>query len=152
MYCNRLSRRSWLVYDSKRPRQLRRKPRAGPLYDGWLMRSPAGVSMCRLSRGRAEWYVKRGLAKYADGGAHEVTLTFEPNGLGNSAEPWLLAPKDNACVGCGVEQACASDGLMRWSVVPPSFRSLLPEAHKSRAQRLKPAIEALERALAAETV
>ena len=26
----------------------------------------------------------------------------------------------------------APEGLMRWSVVPPSFRSLLPEGHKSR--------------------
>ena len=32
----------------------------------------------------------------------------------------------------GVAQADAAQGLMRWSVVPPSFRSLLPEAHKSR--------------------
>jgi hypothetical protein len=61
-----------------------------------------------------------------------ITLTFTPNGLGNSQEPWLLAPKENSCVGCGVAQEAAMDGLMRWSVVPPSFRSLLPEAHKSR--------------------
>ena len=110
----------------------RLKSRAGPLYDGWLMRSPAGVSMCRLSRQRAEWYVKRGLAHFAEDGAHAITLTFEPNGLGNSSEPWLLAPKENICVGCGIEQEAAVDGLMRWSVVPPSFRSLLPETHKSR--------------------
>ena len=31
-----------------------------------------------------------------------------------------------------MEQERAAEGLMRWSVVPPSFRSLLPEAHKSR--------------------
>lgn len=59
-------------------------------------------------------------------------LRFRPNGLGNSEEPWLLEPKRNACVGCGVAQEAAAHGLMRWSVVPPSFRSLLPEAHKSR--------------------
>ena len=87
--------------------------------------------MCRLSRARAEWYVQRGLAtRNADRNA--ITLTFTPNGLGNSQEPWLLAPKDNACVGCGVAQEEDPDGLMRWSVVPPSFRSLLPEEHKSR--------------------
>lgn len=110
----------------------RLKSRATPLYDAWLMHAPDGTSMCRLSRARAEWYISRGLARRAEDGTNAITLLFTPNGLGNAQEPWLLAPKANACVGCGVAQEAAAEGLMRWSVVPPSFRSLLPEEHKSR--------------------
>ena len=72
------------------------------------------------------------LAQYDKDGKHAITLRFTPGGLGNSEEPWLLAPKENACVGCGVSQEVSPSGLIRWSVVPPSFRSLLPESHKSR--------------------
>jgi len=42
----------------------------------------------------------------------QITLSFKPAGLGNAAEPWLVEPKANACVGCGVEQAEASRGEM----------------------------------------
>ena len=110
----------------------RLKSRATPLYDAVMMHAPDGTSMCRLSRARADWYVSRGLARRAEDGGSAITLLFQPNGLGNAQEPWLLAPKANACVGCGVAQEAAAEGLMRWSVVPPSFRSLLPEERKSR--------------------
>ena len=77
--------------------------RASPLYDGWLMRSPEGEHMCRLTRARALWYVDRGLAEL-DAGGESIRLLFAPKGLGNAAEPWLTEPKANACVGCGVDQ------------------------------------------------
>lgn len=82
-------------------------PRSAPLYDGWLMLSPQGDTMARLNESRARWYARRGLATL-DEQQRSITLTFRPAGLGNAAEPWLVQPKANACVGCGVDQAEAS--------------------------------------------
>ena len=33
-------------------------------------------------------YVGRGLASFAPGGEHAITLHFTPKGLGNAQEPW----------------------------------------------------------------
>ena len=120
--------------------------RTSALYDGWAMLSPEGKVMCRVSQKRAEWYCSKGLAALEAGTPRTIRLAFEPRGLGNAGEPWLIEPKANACVGCGVAQRCGGGGgdggggggggggaeLIRWSVVPHSFRRLLPEEMRSR--------------------
>jgi hypothetical protein len=63
--------------------------------------------MARINETRARWYVARGLAT-PDERQRSITLTFSPAGLGNASEPWLVQPKENACVGCGVSQAEAA--------------------------------------------
>lgn len=106
----------------------RRKPfghaaRSAPLYDGWLMISPQGDTMARLNESRARWYVARGLAT-ANEEQRSISLTFKPAGLGNAAEPWLVQPKANACVGCGISQAEASVSGHRGSAgLRPDFHT-----------------------------
>ena len=145
---------------SKPRKALGHVARSSPLYDGWLMLSPQGDTMARIKESRARRYVSRGLA-IVDEELRQITLTFQPSGLGNAAEPWLVEPKANACVGCGAEQAVGAtrtnghvletatfaqadyevsrepavarghSGLIRWSVLPPSMRRLLPAHLKS---------------------
>ena len=103
--------------------------------------------MCSVST--LHRYVSKGLASIVEGRHTTIRLSFSPRGLGNAAEPWLIAPKANACVGCGAQQARDASGgaagveaggvpqasstpLIRWSVVPHAFRRRLPERFKAR--------------------
>jgi len=120
------------------------------------MLDPSGQPMCRMAAKRGRWYLAKGLASLLPEGdplaaqapGRTIRLHFEPGGPGNAAEPWLLAGKRNACVGCGGEAGgggegrggdgsrCGADGaaarLVRFSVVPHAFRRHLPDPMKSR--------------------
>jgi len=139
-----------------RGRCVRIPTRSQPVYDGWLMLDPSGQPMCRMAAKRGRWYLAKGLASLlpeedllaAQAPGRTIRLHFEPGGPGNAAEPWLLAGKRNACVGCGGEAGgggegrggdgsrCGADGaaarLVRFSVVPHAFRRHLPDDMKSR--------------------
>ena len=120
------------------------------------MLDPSGQPMCRMAAKRGRWYLAKGLASLLPEGdplaaqapGRTIRLHFEPGGPGNAAEPWLLAGKRNACVGCGGEAGgggegrggdgsrCGADGaaarLVRFSVVPHAFRRHLPDPMKGR--------------------
>ena len=120
------------------------------------MLDPSGQPMCRMAAKRGRGYLAKGLASLllegdplaAEAPGRTIRLHFEPGGPGNAAEPWLLAGKRNACVGCGGEAGgggegrggdgsrCGADGaaarLVRFSVVPHAFRRHLPDPMKSR--------------------
>ena len=117
--------------------QVRIPKRRKPVYDGWLMLAPDGSPMCRMAAARGQWYLSRGLAtllpvddtRASEAPGRTIQLKFQPNGPGNAAEPWLIAAKRNRCVGCGASDEAKQ---VRFSVVPHSFRRLLPARMKSR--------------------
>ena len=126
---------------SSKPRRVNVPGRQRPMYDGWLMLDPHGLPMCRLAESRAHWYLSNGLAELAPPPADAIRptaaaaderrcirLLFTPNGPGNARDPWQLEAKANVCVGCGA----AAGPHVRWSVLPHSFRRLLPHSMKSR--------------------
>lgn len=116
--------------------EVRVSTRSKPLYDGWLMLSPEGVAMCRMSASRARYYLTKNLAEAlnaddplaAAAPGRTIKLKFQPKGLGNASEPALLLPKSNECVGCG----CGAESTrhVRFSIVPHAFRRHLPSAIK----------------------
>ena len=57
-----------------------------------------------------------------------IRLLFEPKGRGHEGNEYYTSPKANVCVACG-----AASNLQRYSVVPPMYRRLMPEALKSRS-------------------
>jgi hypothetical protein len=57
-----------------------------------------------------------------------IRLLFEPRGRGHAGNEYYTSPKANVCVACG-----AAARLQRYSVVPPVYRRLMPEALKSRS-------------------
>ena len=57
-----------------------------------------------------------------------IRLLFEPKGRGHEGNEYYTSPKANVCVACG-----KGSQLQRYSVVPPVYRRLMPEALKSRS-------------------
>ena len=66
-------------------------------------------------------------------GEHAITLHFTPKGLGNAQEPWLLAPKANACVGCGAPQQVPQQGE-RGDNQPPGAEQVPQQAERGDNQ------------------
>jgi cation-transporting P-type ATPase D len=82
--------------------------------------------MASVRRGKADWYIKNGLAVCVCEDPFSFQLLYEPAGLGQNGQGYNLQKIENQCVGCS-----ATDRLVRFCVVPHSFRSLLP--HKFKA-------------------
>lgn len=96
--------------------------RSSPLYGGCRMLSPDGTHLANVSRGKADWYVNRGLGELVCNEPCTFRLISEPAGPGHSGDDFYLQEMTNQCVGCG-----HSGGLVRFSIVPHSFRSQLPK-------------------------
>ncbi|CAK0868489.1 unnamed protein product [Prorocentrum cordatum] len=81
---------------------------------------------------KADWYLKEGLGvevESLDPGIHKVVrLNFTPKGVGHAGDAYYLQTMENCCVGCG-----ASEDVIRYSIVPPVFRSLLPLRFKEHS-------------------
>ena len=88
-----------------------------------------GATACGESAAAVEAQRESQAQLVAEDAHRTIQLLFTPNGPGNACAPSSLAPKANVCVGCGASDASA---LVRWSVVPHSFRRLLPAKMKSR--------------------
>lgn len=93
------------------------------IYGNLTMQAPDGTPLFRCGKDKWDWYVGRGLAVPID--ATTARLTFRPKGPGASADPFLMADKENLCCVCG-----ETEGLTRHHVVPHCYRSRFPDAYK----------------------
>ncbi len=72
------------------------------------------------------WYLTKGLAeKISD---TTIRLKFQPAGMGDSSDPYMLADKVNQCVVCGFDKE-----LTRHHVVPYCYRIHFPDKIKSHS-------------------
>eukprot|EP00927_Polykrikos_kofoidii_P053798 TRINITY_DN48352_c0_g1_i1.p1 TRINITY_DN48352_c0_g1~~TRINITY_DN48352_c0_g1_i1.p1 ORF type:complete len:531 (-),score=75.05 TRINITY_DN48352_c0_g1_i1:47-1639(-) len=107
------------------PRVLVRK---SPLYGGCRMLAPDGTHIACVSRGKADWYIMKGLATIDSSEPFIFRLHEAPNGLGHAGDEFYLQVMENHCVGCaGVE------GLVRYSIIPHAFRAHLPRQFKEHS-------------------
>lgn len=117
-----------------------------PMYDNIFMLDANRELMCTISKKKARWYLKKGIAEWstfrngegANGPENNATeeevkcirLLFEHNGAESKKESpdtlYLRSQKQNVCVCCG------DDGHhIRHYIVPYSYRTLLPDKYKS---------------------
>lgn len=89
------------------------------VYSNILMVSPKGTPMMRISKKKANWYLKRNLASLQN---DKLILKFKPKGLGHNGNNFLLEKKECKCVICGSEKE-----LTMHHVVPFMFRKLFPQ-------------------------
>jgi len=80
--------------------------------------------MFRSEDKRAQWYLKRNLAKIVS--ENVIQLLFEPKGHGHVGDYYYLNEKENRCVVCG-----SADELTKHHVVPRCYRRYFPETLKS---------------------
>jgi 5-methylcytosine-specific restriction endonuclease McrA len=97
------------------------QPLSCPPYDNASIRTREGDLLCRSSVERAQWYLDRGLAEKVSETPFEIKLLFEPKGLGNKGDEYMLAERANACVVCG-----GTDSLTLHHIVPLCFRVHFP--------------------------
>lgn len=95
-------------------------------YGGWSVLHPNGELMFRCEAKRANWYLKRELAKLV--GEKTIQLLFEPAGQGHIGDVFYTSPRENKCVVCGTDE-----GLTKHHVIPYMYRRFLPVNVKSRA-------------------
>ncbi|XP_054715998.1 exonuclease 3'-5' domain-containing protein 2-like [Uloborus diversus] len=102
------------------------KPRQKPMYDNCQLVAPDGELLCSCDKGKAEWYVEKGLGeviKLED--PFTVRLTFEPSGRPKLDNIFYTQQKDNCCVVCG-----RTDNFHRKLVVPSEYRKYFPNLMK----------------------
>mmetsp|Transcript_138443 Transcript_138443/g.265647 ORF Transcript_138443/g.265647 Transcript_138443/m.265647 type:complete len:514 (-) Transcript_138443:34-1575(-) len=102
------------------------KPRSVPLYDGCRMLAPNGTHMASVRRSKADWYIRKGLAVCVCEDPFSFQLLYEPTGLGQIGSSYNLQKLMNQCVSCS-----SADNLVRFYVVPHSFRAILPLKFKA---------------------
>lgn len=95
-------------------------------YGNWQVLNLNGELIFRCSEKKANWYLKRSLAKIQN--EKIIQLTFETAGNGNQGNSYLLKEKENKCCVCG-----ATKNLTKHHVVPHGYRKYFPEKIKSRA-------------------
>jgi exonuclease 3'-5' domain-containing protein 2 len=106
-----------------------------PMYDNICMLDPEGTLLCTIGKKKANWYIKKKLAKWKDP-AEETTiqLLFEPSHRSNQSQEnaddeqdqfFNKSIKENVCVVCGHDEY-----FMRHYIVPYSCRALFPEKFK----------------------
>ena len=93
------------------------------IYESYSMFSPTGEFMCYCQKKKADWYIKKSLAKWIDN--KKFQLIFEPNGNGKADNPYYTQVMENCCVVCGSKKE-----LNKHHVVPYVFRSRLPLEYK----------------------
>lgn len=98
------------------------------LYGNISVFAPNGQLMFRCNKKKANWYLKRNLAKYLDLQQTLLQLLFEPHGLGYSeADPALLEIQNNICCCCG-----SKNSLHKSYIVPKQYLLLMDLQFKSR--------------------
>jgi len=106
--------------------------RTKDLYSGCRLMSPDGIHLANVSIGKAEWYISKGLGSAQPPSTPDEPLTvrlkFRPNGIGHSGDAYYLQDMHNRCVGCGATQQ-----TIRYSVIPPVFRSQMPRRFKEHS-------------------
>jgi len=104
------------------------QPLSRKAYSNWKMLDMDGQPMCMCGEDRADWYIKRGLAKLVSKHPPVFQLTFIPHGPGHRdhGAEYFLSEKESICVVCG------STEVTRHHVVPYQYRRYLPLEYKSR--------------------
>ena len=134
--------------------QRRRKKMEGfsckkPVYDNMRMYDPRDRLLCTISKKKANWYIKKDLANWANDDQTAIRLNFEPKNVvdrdqdqidnsakgatspsfaGESADDavYLKSSKMNRCCCCGADKH-----IRRHYVVPHAFRKHFPSQFKS---------------------
>lgn len=94
------------------------------LYGNCLMLSMKGKPLCRTSKDRMEWYLKRNLATKIKHNVFKLNFfseTHEPN------HEFFIEEKGNNCVCCN-----STSFLNRHHVVPYCYRKFFPQEYKAR--------------------
>lgn len=94
------------------------------MYDNITLCDPQGLALSKISKKKANWYVKKGLADFIDGKEDSVRLKFEPKARSQDAD-YGMSTKKNVCVACG-----ETENQMRFYIVPYAYRHLFPEKYK----------------------
>ena len=120
-----------------------------PVYDNMRMYDPRDRLLCTISKKKANWYIKKDLAKWVNDDQTAIRLNFEPKNVveqgqvdtcntaegatspsfhGESADDavYLKSSKMNRCCCCGADKY-----IRRHYVVPHAFRRHFPSQFKS---------------------
>lgn len=95
-----------------------------PVYGNIALEDPTGLLMCRISKQKRNWYVRKGLADEIE--PSRIRLKFFPKGPGHAGNSVYLNRRENICVVCG-----ASEFISRHFIVPNCYRKHLPPEYKS---------------------
>ena len=97
------------------------------IYGNYKVYHPDGTLMFLCEFKKANWYLKRNLAKKLT--ENEIQLTFIPKGKGRRSE-YDLSEKKNICVVCCDDELST---LTKHHVVPYQYRKFFPYEIKSRS-------------------
>lgn len=100
--------------------------RKAPLYDNCVLQAPDGEVLSTVHRGKAEWYLAKGIATVVQEDPLTVRLSFEPRGRAILDKKYYTVAKQNRCVVCG-----AVERLARKNVIPNEYRKHFPKIMKS---------------------
>ncbi|XP_015926356.1 exonuclease 3'-5' domain-containing protein 2 [Parasteatoda tepidariorum] len=101
------------------------KPRQKPMYDNCQLVAPDGEILCSCDKGKAEWYVMKGLGEVVCQEPFTVRLNFEPSGRPTLDNIFYTKEKSNCCVVCG-----KADQFHRKLVIPSEYRKFFPNLMK----------------------
>lgn len=91
--------------------------RTTPIYDNTILLTPDGEMLSRLSRKKAEWYLKRELGVCVSEDPLVVQLLFEPSGRASCQNDYYVQEKENMCAVCG-----SRDGCVKKNIIPVEYR------------------------------
>lgn len=97
-----------------------------PLYGNCRVENPDGIHIFNCGDKKAQWYLKRNLAKKINEEPLVIRLTFIPNGQGHAADSFYLQKRQNNCVCCGREEE-----MTKHHVVPYMYRRFFPDHLKN---------------------
>ncbi|GIX88157.1 exonuclease 3'-5' domain-containing protein 2 [Caerostris extrusa] len=101
------------------------KPRQRPMYDNCQLVAPDGELLCSCDKGKAEWYIYKGLGEKISDDPFTVRLNFEPSGRPTLDNVFYTKEKSNQCVVCG-----KTENFHRKLVVPSEYRKYFPNLMK----------------------
>ncbi|KAI8077885.1 uncharacterized protein BX664DRAFT_343729 [Halteromyces radiatus] len=99
------------------------------IYENWKVYSLHNKLMFRCNEKKANWYLKRNLAKLIPG-ERTIQLTFEAKGNGHKEGDYMVEERINTCVACN-----ATELLTMHHVVPEMYRRAMPLSIKSKSSR-----------------
>ncbi|GFU03405.1 exonuclease 3'-5' domain-containing protein 2 [Nephila pilipes] len=101
------------------------KPRQKTMYHNCQLVAPDGELLCSCDKGKAEWYVYKGLGEKISDEPFTVRLNFEPSGRPRLDNVFYTMEKSNQCVVCG-----RTENFHRKLVVPSEYRRYFPNLMK----------------------
>lgn len=104
------------------------KQQSTRLYDNCKVYNLDNKLMYCSNKYRAEWYIKRNLAKIISENPFAIQLLFKCNGDGHSDDPYYLQDLINQCVVCGIKEK-----LTHHHVCPFTYRKHFPTDLKNHS-------------------